>query len=247
MENINDSYFDGLYKEVWRNMIPGLLTEKEMEFMIPHFSLDSGKAVLDMMCGYGRHALVLARKGIRVTAVDNLPEYIEEIKETALRESLPLEAVQANLAHYRPAGQYDLAICMGNSLNFFGLADLRSILQKTAAALLPGGHLLIHSWSIAEIAYPRFKEEGEGMVGDMNMKTRAEILFRPARMIAWTEITGPDGHTETKQAIDYIYSLNEMEYWLQEAGLQLEEVYSIPGRKSFSIGEPRAYLIARKP
>lgn len=246
MENINDSYFDGLYKEVWKNMIPELLTVKEMEFMIPHFSLDKRKSVLDMMCGYGRHALALARQGIRVTAVDNLPEYIREIQETATRESLPLEAVQANLAHYQPEGTYDLALCMGNSLNFFNLADLRSILHKTAAALVSGGHLLIHTWSIAEIAYPGFKTESEGMVGNMNMKTRAEILFRPARMIAWTEITGPDGHTETKQAIDYIYSLNEMEQLLQEAGLHLEEVYSIPGRKAFSIGEPRAYLIARK-
>lgn len=247
MLNINDSYFDGLYKEVWRNMIPDLLTEREVAFMVPHFSLNSDASVLDMMCGYGRHALALARQGIRVTAVDNLPSYIEEITAAASQESLPLEAVQANLAHYRPAGPYDLAICMGNSLNFFGSADLRSILQKTAAAVRSGGHLLINTWSIAEIAYPGFKAEGEGMVGDLNMKTRAEILFRPARIIAWTEITGPDGQTETKQAIDYIYSLNEMEQLLLEAGLQLEEVYSIPGRKAFSIGEPRAYLIARKP
>jgi hypothetical protein len=37
-----------------------------------------------------------------------------------------------------------------------------------------------------------------------------------------------------------------MESMLNQSGLILKEVFSIPGRKSFSIGEPRAYLVAAK-
>ena len=33
---------------------------------------------------------------------------------------------------------------------------------------------------------------------------------------------------------------------LLAAGLKMQEVYSIPGRKKFSLGEPRAYIIAEK-
>jgi len=33
---------------------------------------------------------------------------------------------------------------------------------------------------------------------------------------------------------------------LQFAGFALKEVYSIPGRKKFTVGEPRAYLVAQK-
>jgi hypothetical protein len=40
MENINDSYFDGYYKEIWRVMIPDELTTKEVDFMLPYFSLN---------------------------------------------------------------------------------------------------------------------------------------------------------------------------------------------------------------
>ena len=46
--------------------------------------------------------------------------------------------------------------------------------------------------------------------------------------------------------IDYIYSVNEMEAMLKNAGLSLKEVYSIPGKKKFTIGDPRAYIIAEK-
>jgi SAM-dependent methyltransferase len=246
MGNINDHFFEGQYKEIWRTMIPEILTERELDFMIPYFQLQEGQRVLDLMCGYGRHALALARKGIHVTAVDNLEAYTTEIKTISATENLPVEVVQADIVGYVPSGQYELAICMGNSLNFFNRSDLQQILHHLAAALIQGAALLINSWSIAEIVFHKFKSDSEGKVGESGMKTRQEILFRPARIEAETEFTAADGSIEIKKGIDYIYSLNEMEAMLSEAGLALEEVYSIPGRKPFTLGEPRAYLVARK-
>ncbi len=246
MGNINDHFFEGQYKEIWRTMIPGILTEREVDFMIPYFKLEAGQRVLDLMCGYGRHALALARKGIQVTAVDNLEAYTSEIKTTAAAEHLPVEVVQADILNYTPEGKYTLAICMGNSLNFFNHTDLQQILNQVSAALLPGGALLINSWSIAEIVFPKFKADSDGKVGESGMKTRQEIFFMPARIEAETEFTSPDGTTEIRKGIDYIYSINEMQEMLQSAGLALDKVYSIPGRKPFTLGEPRAYLVARK-
>jgi hypothetical protein len=37
-----------------------------------------------------------------------------------------------------------------------------------------------------------------------------------------------------------------MDVLLKEAGFQLKEIYSIPGRKPFTVGEPRAYIVAEK-
>lgn len=246
MGNINDHFFEGQYKEIWRSMIPGILTEREVDFMLPYFKLEAGQRVLDLMCGYGRHALALARKGIHVTAVDNLEAYTNEIKSTAAVEHLPVEVVQADIVHYIPEGKYALAICMGNSLNFFNRTDLQQILNRVSAALLPGGALLINSWSIAEIVLPKFKADSEGKVGESGMKTKQEIFFMPTRIEAETAFTAADGTIEVRKGIDYIYSINEMQEMLQSAGLTLDQVYSIPGRKPFTLGEPRAYLVAWK-
>ena len=68
----------------------------------------------------------------------------------------------------------------------------------------------------------------------------------PARIEAETAFTAADGTIEVRKGIDYIYSINEMQEMLQLAGLTLDQVYSIPGRKPFTLGEPRAYLVARK-
>ena len=116
-------------------LIPAELTVKETDFMIRHFGLQPGNKVLDIMCGYGRHAIALAEKGISVTAVDNLSEYIDEITETARNKNLPIRAIKADVIHYEPNDIFDLAICMGNSICFFDRDDTVKLLKMISSHL----------------------------------------------------------------------------------------------------------------
>ena len=246
MVNVNDSYFDGYYKEIWRNIIPDELTNKEVDFIFSYFNLQQGSNVLDIMCGYGRHAIALAKKGIKITAVDNLPDYINEIKNVAEKENLPLQAFQADIANYKTESLFDLVICMGNSLNFFTPQDTSCILASISSSLKLGAHLLINTWSLAEIVIKNFKDKSWSTVGDLKLLADSKFLFHPTRIETQSIIISVDGKEEIKTGIDYIYSINEMEMMLKNAGLSVKEVYSIPGKKKFTIGEPRAYIIAQK-
>jgi SAM-dependent methyltransferase len=198
------------------------------------------------MCGYGRHALALARKGVEVTAVDNLADYINELRTGAEKEELPVNALQYDVTTFSPIDKYDLVMCMGNSLNFFDEADTVQILSSATACLKPGGHLLINSWSVAEIAFKNFKEKSWSEVDGLKFLTDSKLLFHPTRIETESTIIDPDGATEIKNGIDYIFSINEMEAMINKSGLQLKELYSIPGRKKFTVGEPRIYMVASK-
>lgn len=247
MANVNDTYFDGQYKDIWKALIPEMLTVKETEFFIDHFKLSPADKILDLMCGYGRHTLALSRKGFAVAAVDNSTAYIREIAEAIDREKLPATVLQADIAGYIPqAGKFRLAICMGNSLNFFDREDAQKILKRVSNALLPGGYLVINTWSLAEIAYRQFTEVSDGETAGTQIHSISRFLFRPDRIESETQMKLPNGEIEIRNAIDYIFSINEMEALLKECGFSLEEIYSIPGRKKFTLGDPRAYLIARK-
>jgi 2-polyprenyl-3-methyl-5-hydroxy-6-metoxy-1,4-benzoquinol methylase len=246
MSNINDSYFDGYYKDIWRNLIPAELTVKETDFMLQYFNLQPGNKVLDLMCGYGRHAISLAKKGINVTAVDNLNEYINEIKETAAKGNLPVTPIKADVIKYEAEEIFDLALCMGNSLCFFDRSDTIKLLKMIGSHLKPGGHFLINTWMLAEIAFNDFREKGWSNIGDLKFINESKYLIQPSRIETDTLILTTDGKTETKKAIDYIYSIAEIELMLEETGFAMKEVYSIPGRKKFTLGEPRAYIVAEK-
>ena len=91
-QNINNRFFEGLYKDVWKKLINPGLTKAECEFIRDIAVLQPGVTILDLMCGYGRHAIELARSGCEVTAVDNLKDYIDEVRRNAEAEGLAVKA-----------------------------------------------------------------------------------------------------------------------------------------------------------
>jgi cyclopropane fatty-acyl-phospholipid synthase-like methyltransferase len=246
MDNINNSYFDGHYKDIWKSIIPAELTVKEIEFILRYFNLTKGDKVLDLMCGYGRHAISLAQNGIEVTAVDNLKEYIDEIRSIVNDEGLSVKAVKADIITYIFNDTFDLAICMGNSIGFFSRDEIIKLLSSVSRSLKKNGQLLIHTWSLAEIAIPEFKERTWSIVNELRYLADAKYLFHPTRIETETTIIQQDGTTEVKLAVDYIFSIAEMEQILNQAGFILKEIFSIPGKKVFALGEPRAYIVAEK-
>jgi SAM-dependent methyltransferase len=245
-ENINNDFFDGYYKEIWRSIIPEGLTKAEVDFLIEEAKLEAGSNVLDLMCGYGRHALALGRKGIEVTAVDNLADYVKEVKEIAAKEGLPVKVLQEDVTQFQGQGQYDLVICMGNSICFFDKEDSQKLFSKISSHLKKGNKFIFNSWLIAEIAIKQFKEKNWSQIGELKFLSDSKFLFVPTRIETESLFIDPDGNTEVKKAVDYIYSLNETEAMLKQSGLAINEVWSIPGKKKFTLGEPRAYIVAEK-
>ena len=246
VSGVNDYYFDGIYKDIWKSIIPQKLTDAEVDFMVKSVGLHQGSDVLDIMCGYGRHTIALARLGCYVLAIDNLHDYIEEIQNTVRRENLPVDYVQCHVLNFHSSRQFDLAICMGNSLNFFNRLDTLKIMANVNAHLKTGGKFLINSWSLTEIVVKDFISEHTGKNGDIIVETMSEYLFNPTRIETTNIFTLPNGEKEEKKAIDYVFSFAEMKAMLTASGFKLISAESIPGRKPFALGEPRIYLLAEK-
>ena len=245
-QNVNNSFFDGHYKDIWRRIFPEKTTLAEIEWIINEGNLKEEDRILDIMCGYGRHSLELARRGVYVTAVDNLCDYINEIKDKTANEKLPVEAVCEDVRDMQIDQQYDAATCMGNSLQFFNEQELLKILANISEHLKPGGKFFINTWSIAEIAMKNFKERGWDRFGNLLFLTDSKLLFHPTRIEMCSLIITDSGEREEKNGIDFIYSISELERMLNKTGFHLKEIYSIPGKKLFSLGEPRAYIVAEK-
>jgi SAM-dependent methyltransferase len=244
--NINDTFFDGLYKHIWRSIFPETITKAEVDFLIKEARLQSGSEVLDLMCGYGRHAIAFAKKGIKVTAVDNLEDYINEISVTAQEENLCVLPILADVIQFRPKGNYDVAICMGNNLSFFNREEILKLFAMIYSCLKKDDKFIFNTWMIAEIVNKQFKEKSSAYVGEIEFSADSKYFYSPSRIETESVFVTPDGKKEVKKAVDYIYSLNETEHMLRESGFFMKEVWSIPGKKEFTLGEPRAYIVAQR-
>ncbi len=244
--NINDTFFKGFYKDVWRTLIPAGLTEAETAFIEEACGLQKGQKVLDVMCGYGRHSVELARRGYEVTAVDNLRDYINEIAQTAEKESLPISSLCSPLLDVTLTGVYDAVICMGNSFAFFDEKDALSILQNLAKHLKKGGKLIINTYMLGEIVYKHFREKDWFYTGDYKYLVDNKFFFSPARVESEHIIIRSDGATERIEAVDYIFTLSELSTLVQQAGFALSAAYSTPRKRPFQLGDSRAYIVFQK-
>jgi SAM-dependent methyltransferase len=244
--NINDHFFEGIYKDVWRHLVPPGLSEAEVDFIEDLCRLKNGDEVLDLMCGYGRHTLELAKRGYAVTAVDNSKDYIEEIARTAKADNLPVAPVCSTAQDVVFKKTFAAAICMGNSFAFFSEEEALSILKKISKNIKQGGCLIINTWVIAEIAIRYFKEKDWYEVGGFKYLVSNQYFLSPSRIETDNFIIGDDGSTQTIKGVDYIFTIAEMSQLLRKGGFVLQEVFSTPRNKKFKLGDTRAYLVAAK-
>jgi SAM-dependent methyltransferase len=244
--NINDSFFNGLYKEVWKKTIPPGLTPVEVDFILKEGFLQQGSKVLDLMCGYGRHSLELSRNGCIVTAIDNQEEYIKEIQEAIKADALSVSPILQDIVEYETEQDFDTIICMGNSFSFFDKEQTENIIHKISKWLKPGGSFILNSWMVAEIAIRHFREKDWYYVDDYKYLLDYTYQFNPSRIESEQTIVASDGTIEVNMAVDYIYSFDDLNQMFVKEGIVLEALYSTPRKKKFSLGDGQVYIVARK-
>src|SRR5215207_315011 len=103
-----------------------------------------GSAVLDLACGVGRHALELAGRGYRVTAVDRTRSYLDAAGERAAAGGLDVEFVHSDMRRFVRPAAFDAAVCLWASFEYFDdPADDRRVLANLLRSLKPGGSLVL--------------------------------------------------------------------------------------------------------
>lgn len=135
------------------------LEERQVERLLAPLSLTN---VLDVGAGTGRHALRLARRGARVTALDQSPQMLAVARQAAQRERLPIAFHLLSLDNDLPfeADQFDLLIC---ALTLCHVPNLAHALGEFARVLQPGGCLLITDFHPIHTLYgwrTAFRREG---------------------------------------------------------------------------------------
>src|SRR5207247_7066660 len=103
-------------------------------------ALNAGESLLDLCCGPGRHALLLAQRGLHVTAVDLSQPYLDAAAAEAKRRGIEIETVRADMRTLGFDGRFDAVINMFSSFGYLeSEAEDAKVLRGVAAALRPGG------------------------------------------------------------------------------------------------------------
>ena len=78
-----ERFFGDNYLDVYGHQLSAEGAEHEASFVERALALKAGESLLDLCCGPGRHALLLAQRGLRVTALDLSQPYLDAAAASA--------------------------------------------------------------------------------------------------------------------------------------------------------------------
>jgi SAM-dependent methyltransferase len=133
---------------------------RELPFLTRVIQDTPNARILDLACGSGRHAVVLASQGYDVTGLDLSPQMIEAAKNHAKEKGV---VVQFSIADMRQVtelvrGSFDLVVCLGNSLALLpALPDVQKTLTNVFQLLTEGGSFVSQTLNFEEIRHTGFR------------------------------------------------------------------------------------------
>lgn len=239
------SFFTGVAVEMWLRCTPDEMTRREADFLEKALALPAGARVLDTPCGGGRHALELAARGHRVSAVDLSAEFLDAARVSAGRRGLSVDWRQADMRDLPWEGEFDGAYCLGNSFGYLGDEGDAAFVRAVARALKPGGRLAINSGAIAEALLPQLKDRLWYEIGDILFLVQNR--YDHARGVLESELTFVQGGKLEKRPIaQRVYTYGEVVRLLAGAGLTAADGYGGTAFEPFRLGSAQLYLVATK-
>jgi ubiquinone/menaquinone biosynthesis C-methylase UbiE len=235
-----DRLFDELYLRTYGGRQAPAEAEELALGAVAVAEVEPGAEVLDAACGCGRHSLVLARSGYRVTGADRSPVLLAEARRLAGDAEWP-SWVQADYRELPFADEsFDAVLCLFSSIGFYGEDGDGQALAEFRRVLRPGGGFVLetmHRDRLAAIFQPRGWEDlPAGLLVE-------ERRFDLAAGVIETDhvLVNPDGKREGLTYRLRIYTATEVVRMLREAGFAQVELYGDFERSALT---PQTRLIA---
>lgn len=209
----------------------------------------SPRNAVDLACGTGSVALLLAEKGLDVTAVDMSWEMLTQAQQKAMEADLPVHFVCQSLQKLHLPVGVDLAVCALDSIDYIvDPEDCKMAIHRIYKALNPGGCFIF------DVNTPEKLQAMDGQVlldedDDVFCLWRGEFDEKTNICSYGMDLfqrSGDVWHRSFEEHQEYAYSAQQLVEYLRNAGFTSIRVYGDRVFEAPRPGEQRIYLKARK-
>lgn len=183
------------------------------------------KRVLDLACGTGTAAILLAEKGYMMSGTDRAAEMLLWAREKAQRRGTHLHLWQQDMRDLTVARPYDAALCLYDSINYITTAEeMEKVFTKVSEALIPEGMFIFDvttEYNIVKHFHRKtFAESYEGFSYIWrNLYVHDEKVCKTVLTFFLRENDGYNKYEELH--IQKIYSIAEIKKLLERTGYKL--------------------------
>lgn len=229
----------------WKGDLP---TEEEARVMVELLEPRRGDALLDVACGYGRHALELAsRYGLTVAGVDISPGLIAIAKRRAAQHGLEIDYQVRDARDLSWESRFDQAIIALNSFSLFSPEDAPVVLRGIHRVLKRAGRLFL------DLDNKSFNHRFGVSHNDWYLTpgglTLQEVYYHEATSVEVMrdlEFTTDAEQVEEFVIFKRIYSLDEIRDLLSTCGFSIDQVYGAWDLSPLEEGSPKMLLVGAK-
>jgi len=240
-----DSVFDADdYLYFYKDNLKEEYTKEEVDFLIRELPLKMGSRILDLACGYGRHANMFAGFGYHVTGVDRNQDFLDIAMEDAVRKSVHVTYRCSDSRSYVAPSTYDCVVHLFSSFGYFSDEENEQVIHNIACSLNPDGMFCLDILNRDAFLkdYPRFsvKEKENNLMIDRNQFDPISGRLYNSRIIM------RDGNRRDAPFFLRLYNPTEIIRILSENGLSLIKIVGDWTGKPFDEYSKRMIIIARK-
>ena len=239
-------------EEFWRELYPYMFPPDRMEAareqvdQIIELAGLPGRAVLDLCCGPGRHAVEFARRGWVVTGVDRTRFLLDRAQERASGAGIVVEWVQEDMRQFLRPAVFDLACSLFTSFGYFAdEEDDRRVLRNVHKSLKAGGVFVLEMLGKERLA--RVWQSAQCT----DYPDGALLLQRPQLRDDWTRVHNEwtllkDGRARTFHFEHAVYSGRELKDRLLTCGFSEVRLFGDLQGAPYGLDAARLVAVARK-
>lgn len=211
------------------------------EFLI---QLTAGGTVLELGVGTGRIAIPLAESGVEfgltVVGIDSSTEMLERLEAKQRGKDFRVQTALGHMVRDMPTGPFSVVLLAYNTLfNLLSADEQGECLQKVAARLVPGGHLVVDCFVPASELPDSVASHVQRTMSNGVVLSEAIVNSAQQRVDGvFTEVLSDGGRIERPWSIKFA-SIAEIDAMASSAGLHLEQRWCNYARDRFTDESPR--------
>ncbi len=218
--------------------------EEHVKLILENINLSSGAKILDMACGAGRHAIILARKNFNITAVDLSESLLAIAKKNADDENLKLNFVHSDIRNFKSDDKFNLVLNLFTSFGYFESDEENfSVLRKAYDLLVDDGYFVLDFFN-SYFLEQNLVESSEENLGEVKIHQFRKI--KENRVTKKIVITKNGGLSQFEESVR-MFTKDELVNAIQIIGFDIYKTFGdFLGNEFEKFTSPRLIMICKK-
>jgi len=220
--------FSEYYDLIYKDMKDYEVEIERVERFFGKFARTRPTSILDIGCGTGSHALLLAKHGYDVVGIDTAEKMVQKAKEKAAREKVKVDFLVQDMREIRLDKRFDCAICMFGGFGYVtDSGDVSKVFRSVNQHLTDGGLFLFEFWNVGGVrpspyqSWMRFEDNGLDLyrLSESNLDPCTNVLGIEMHFVLVRENRLVEVFDERHDI--RCYTIPEIQFYLEHTGFEL--------------------------